>query len=144
MYCAIYRSYNALVTDIPIGTKGEFKLVVTPELCIDFLGVEGARVFGTPWMIWYMELTARDSVKVFLGEGVDTVGTHVSVGHLAATPLGMEVTFHSEVIGREERRIRFRVQAFDSHEKIGEGFHERGIINIERFASRVQAKAART
>jgi fluoroacetyl-CoA thioesterase len=130
------------VPDIPIGTKGEFKLLVTPELCIDFLGVEGARVFGTPWMIWYMELTARDSVKALLGDGFDTVGTHVSVRHLAATPLGMEVTFRSEVIGGAERRIRFRVQAFDSQEKIGEGFHERGIVNVERFAARVQAKSS--
>jgi predicted thioesterase len=141
---AIIASYNALVTDIPIGTKGEFKLVVTPELCIDFLGVESARVFGTPWMIWYMELTARDSVKELLGDGMDTVGTHVSVRHLAATPLGMEVTFHSEVIGVEERRIRFRVQAFDAQEKIGEGFHERGVVNVERFAARVQAKLSKT
>src|SRR5450755_2238683 len=86
-------AYNVCVLNIPIGTKGEFKLLVTPELCIDFLGIDGARVFGTPWMIWYMELTARDSVKALLGDGVDTVGTHVDVHHLAATPLGMEVTF---------------------------------------------------
>jgi len=54
----------------------------------------------------------------------------------------MEVTFRSEVIGGAERRIRFRVQAFDSQEKIGEGFHERGIVNVERFAARVQAKSS--
>ncbi|HME09074.1 MAG TPA: thioesterase family protein [Bryobacteraceae bacterium] len=128
--------------NIPIGTKGESKLLVTPELCINFLGVDSGRVFGTPWLIWHMELTARDSIKTLLGEGFDTVGTHVDVRHLAATPLGMEVTFHSEVIGVEERRIRFKVEAFDAREKIGEGLHERGVIHIERFASRVEAKAA--
>ena len=128
--------------NIPIGTKGESKLLVTPELCINFLGIDSGRVFGTPWLIWHMELTARDSVKELLGAGLDTVGTHVDVRHLAATPLGMEVSFRTEVIGVEGRRLRFKVEAFDAKEKVGEGFHERGIIQIDRFASRVQAKAA--
>jgi len=135
-------AYNSCVQNVPIGTKGESKLLVTPELCINFLGVESGRVFGTPWLIWHMELTARDSVKALLGDTLDTVGTHVDVRHLAATPLGMEVTFRTEVIGVAERHLRFKVEAFDAKEKVGEGFHERGIIQIDRFASRVQAKAA--
>ena len=79
-------AYNGCVPNIPIGTKGESKLLVTPELCINFLGIDSGRVFGTPWLIWHMELTARDSVKALLGAGLDTVGTHVDVRHLAATP----------------------------------------------------------
>jgi fluoroacetyl-CoA thioesterase len=130
------------VPNIPVGTKGESKLLITPELCINFLGVDGGRVLGTPWLIWHMELTARDSVKALLADGFDTVGTHVDVRHLAATPLGMEVTFRSEVIEAEDRRIRFRVEAFDNKEKVGEGLHERGVIQVERFAARVRAKAA--
>ncbi len=127
---------------IPIGTKGESKLVVTREIAINFLGAEGARVLGTPYLIAQLEFTARDSVLPFLEKGFDTVGARVDVRHLAATPLGMEVRFESELIAVEERRLMFRVRAFDQKELISEGTHERGIINIERFAARVQAKAA--
>lgn len=127
---------------IPIGTKGESKLRVTPDIAIDFLGAEGARVLGTPYLITHLEFTARNSVLPFLDKGYDTVGARVDVKHLAATPLGMEVRFESELIAVEERRLTFRVRAFDEKELISEGTHERGIINIERFAARVQAKAA--
>jgi fluoroacetyl-CoA thioesterase len=130
------------VANIPVGTKGESKLRVTPEIAVDFLGVDGARVLGTPYLISQLEFTARDSVLPFLEKGFDTVGARVDVRHLAATPLGMEVTFQSELIEVEDRRLRFRVQAFDEKEMISEGTHERGIINVERFAARVQAKAA--
>lgn len=130
------------MANIPIGTKGESKLRVTPEIAVDFLGADGARVLGTPYLISQLEFTARNSVLPFLEKGFDTVGARVDVRHLAATPLGMEVTFQSELIEVEDRRLRFRVQAFDEKEMISEGTHERGIINVERFAARVQAKAA--
>lgn len=130
------------MANIPIGIKGETKLLVTPDIAISFLGVEGARVLGTPYLISNLEFTARNSVLPYLDQGFDTVGARVDVRHLAATPLGMEVTFQSELIEVEERRLRFHVKAFDEKELISEGTHERGIINIERFALRVQAKAA--
>ena len=130
------------MANIPVGTKGESKLRVTPEIAVDFLGADGARVLGTPYLISQLEFTARNSVLPFLEKGFDTVGARVDVRHLAATPLGMEVTFQSELIEVEDRRLRFRVQAFDEKEMISEGTHERGIINVERFAARVQAKAA--
>ena len=93
-------------------------------------------------MISQLEFTARNSVLPFLDKGFDTVGARVDVRHLAATPLGMEVTFESEVIGVEDRRLQFRVRAFDEKEMISEGTHERAIVNVERFAARVQLKAA--
>jgi predicted thioesterase len=128
------------VANIPIGTKGESSLVVTPEVAISFLGVDSARVLGTPFLIWHLELTARNSVKPFLDEGYDTVGARVDVRHLAATPLGMRVTFRSELTGIEDRRLLFRVEAFDEKDKISEGTHERAIIQVAKFAARVQAK----
>ena len=70
------------------------------------------------------------------------MGARVDVRHLAATPLGMEVTFQSELVAVDERRLTFHVRAFDEKELISEGRHERGLINVERFAARVQAKAA--
>ena len=128
------------MANIPIGTKGEQKLLVTSENAINFLGVEGARVLSTPHMIGYMERTCRDTVLPLLDAGYDTVGTHVNIAHLAAAPMGMAVTFQAEVTGVLERRIQFRVEAWDEKEKIGEGTHERAIINIAKFATRLAQK----
>ena len=127
---------------IPVGTKGEQKLLVTSEVAISFLGVEGARVLSTPHMIGFMERTCRDTVFPLLDPGHDTVGTHVNVAHLAAAPLGMSVTFTAEVLSATDRRIQFRVEAFDEKEKIGEGTHERAIINIAKFTTKMAQKKA--
>lgn len=128
------------MANIPTGAKGEQKLLVTSENAINFLGVEGARVLSTPHMIGYMERTCRDVVLPLLDQGYDTVGTHVNVHHLAAAPLGMSVTFRAEVTGVQEKRVQFRVEAWDEKEKIGEGTHERAIINVAKFATRLAAK----
>jgi predicted thioesterase len=72
--------------------------------------------------------------------GYDTVGTHVNVAHLGASPIGMSVTFTAEVIRVDGRRVEFRVEARDEKEKIGEGTHERAIINIAKFATRLAEK----
>ncbi len=125
---------------IPIGPKHDEKVLVTSEDAIDFLGMESARVLSTPHLIGYLEMTARNSVKPLLEAGYDTVGTQVTVSHLAATPIGMSVTLRSEVISAGERRVTFKVEAFDEREKIGEGTHERAIVNVARFATKLAAK----
>ena len=125
---------------IAIGTKGEEKRLVTNENAISFLGNEGARVLSTPHMIGLMEWTCRNTVKPLLDEGFDTVGTHVNVAHLGAAPIGMTVTFTAEVIEVSERRVTFRVEAVDEKGKIGEGTHERAIINVAKFAARMAEK----
>lgn len=125
---------------IPIGAKGEYKTMVTTDIAIDFLGREDARVLATPWLIMLLEMTCRNLIKEHVEPGFDSVGTHVDVKHLAATPLGMRVTFHAEVVNVDERRVNCRVEAFDEREKIAEGTHERFVINVERFAGRIQAK----
>jgi fluoroacetyl-CoA thioesterase len=129
------------VTNIPIGTKGELSILVGDDNAISFLGVDGARVLGTPYLIYFLEMAARNSVKPFLEEGFDTVGTRVDVRHLAATPIGMHVTFKSELTAIEDRRLSFKVEAFDDDEKVGEGSHERAVVNVRKFAARVQAKS---
>lgn len=128
------------MANIPIGTKGEFQLLVTTEVAISFLGTEGARVLSTPHMIGFMEMTCRNTVLPLLDAGHDTVGTHVNVAHLAASPIGMSVTFTAEVIRVDGRRVEFRVEARDEKEKIGEGTHERAIINIAKFVTRLAEK----
>jgi len=128
------------MANIPIGTRGEQKHLVTSENAISFLGMEGARVLSTPRMIGLMEWTCRETVFPLLDSGYDTVGTHVNVAHLAATPIGMTVTFTAEIIGVTDRRVQFRVAAFDEKEKVGEGTHERAIINVAKFATRLAEK----
>src|SRR5271157_3866045 len=108
------------MANIPIGTTGEEKLLVTSEVAINFLGMDEARVLSTPHMIGYMERTCRNTVLPLLEPGYDTVGTHVNVTHLAAAPIGAAVTFRAEIIGVEGRRVQFRVEARDEKEKIGE------------------------
>jgi predicted thioesterase len=126
--------------NIPIGARGEDKLLVTSESAITFLGMEGPRVLSTPHMIGHMELTCRDAVLPLLDAGFDTVGTPVDVYHLAAAPIGAVVTFTAEVIAVNDRRIQFRVEAWDEKEKIGEGTHERAIVNVAKFATRLAEK----
>ena len=128
------------MANIPIGARGEQKLLVTSECNITFMGVEGPRVLSTPHMIGYMERTSRDAVLPLLDAGFDTVGTHVDVYHLAAAPVGAVVTFTAEVVAVDGRRIQFRVEAWDEQEKIGEGTHERAIINVAKFATRLAEK----
>ena len=125
---------------IPIGTRGEEKRLVTNENAISFLENEGARVLSTPHMIGLMEWTCRNTVKPLLDEGFDTVGTHVNVAHLGAAPIGMTVTFTAEVIAATDRRVTFRVEASDEKSKIGEGTHERAIINVAKFAAKMAQK----
>ncbi len=127
---------------ISTGVRREEKITVTDEVAITFLGVEGARVLSTPQMIGHMEITCRNLVLPMLDPGHDTVGTHVNVYHLAAAPLGMEVTFRAEIVSVDGRKVHFKVEAFDTKEKIGEGTHERTVIDVQRFTAKMKAKFA--
>ena len=97
-------------------------------------------MLSTPHLIGHLEMTARNSVKPLLEPGHDTVGTQVNVAHLAASPIGMNVSFRSEVISADDRRINFKVEAFDEKEKIAEGTHERFIVDVARFARHLKEK----
>jgi len=130
------------MAEIPVGTRGERQVLVTSEVAISFMGAEGARVLATPHMIMLMERTCRETVLPLLDPGHDTVGTRVNVAHLAATPIGMMVNFSCEVLAVNDRRITFRVEARDERDKIGEGTHERAIVNVARFATRMAEKKA--
>jgi len=129
--------------NIPIGAQREENLLVTGDVAISFLGLEDARVLSTPHLIGFLEMTTRNLIKEHLPPGQDSVGTVVNVQHLAATPIGMHVRLRAEVLAVEGRRVSCRVEAWDEREKVGEGTHERFVIDIERFAARVQAKLAR-
>jgi fluoroacetyl-CoA thioesterase len=126
--------------DIPVGTTFSSVREVTDANAISFLGDENARVLATPWLILYLEMTARDAVKPYLSDGEDTVGTQVNVRHLAATPIGCQARFAAEVLTVDGRRVQFRVEAWDEQGKIAEGTHERAVIRIREFAKRMAAK----
>ena len=128
------------MASIPVGLKHEFRRRVTDEIAVDFLGLEAARVLGTPFLIMQLEMASRNAVLPALDPGYDSVGTEVNVRHLAATPMGMEVTFRSEVISVDDRKVRFKVEAFDEKEPVADGTHERFVINVERFAKRLEQK----
>ena len=128
--------------NVVIGTKAEKLVLVTAENAISFLGAEGPRVLATPNMIGLMERACRDVVLPQLEPGYDTVGTHVDVFHLAAAPIGATVKITAEIIAMEERRVEFRVEAWDEKEKIGEGTHQRAIVNVAKFAARMAEKQA--
>ena len=130
------------MANIQVGTTHEEKLLVTHDVAIDFLGVEGGRVLSTPNAILGLERASRNAVFPLLDPGYDTVGTHVNVYHLAATPVGMTVTFRAEIVSVNERRVNFKVEAFDEKEKIAEGTHQRAIVNVVRFSAKVQEKKA--
>ncbi|NWF83729.1 MAG: thioesterase family protein [Bryobacteraceae bacterium] len=127
---------------IPTGIAGSYSLLVTPEVAIDFLASDEARVLATPFLIGYMELTARNAIRPFLDDNEDSVGTTVNIRHLAATPVGMSVHFKAEVTAVEGRRVAFRVEARDETELIGEGTHERFVIDVPRFVAKLAAKRA--
>ena len=97
-------------------------------------------VLSTPRMIGFMEGTAHDTIKSFLEKGQGSVGMSVNIRHLAATPVGMEVRFRAELLEVDRRRLRFKVEAWDAVDKIGEGEHERFIIDHDRFNERLEEK----
>ncbi|MEK7407342.1 MAG: thioesterase family protein [Acidobacteriota bacterium] len=129
------------MAQIPIGSARQQELVVNDEVAIRFIGLEAARVLSTPHLIMLLEMTCRNLLIDFLEPGHDSVGTIVEVRHLAATPIGMRVTARAEIVAVEGRRVDFRVEAHDEREKVAEGAHQRFIVNVERFAARIQDKA---
>jgi predicted thioesterase len=126
--------------NIRVGAKQEQRLLVTADVAINFLGLENARVLSTPELIRYMESTSRNTVLPFLEAGYDTVGTMVAMSHLAAAPIGSVITFASEITAVHDQRVEFHVTVRNEQEMIGEGTHERTIINVAKFAARLADK----
>jgi len=122
---------------LTIGMRGEATTTVVHENTAAAVGAGGVEVFGTPMMIALMENAAWRAVADTLDEGQVTVGTHVNVSHLAATPLGQTVRAAAELIAIDGRRLTFRVEAFDEQQKIGEGQHERFIVHLQRFLQKI-------
>ena len=127
---------------IPVGAKGSFVLVVTPDhLANRFKDAMLPPVLATPIMIMMMENAALNAIKPYLDASESAVGTRVDVTHLAATPVGRTVNANAEVTKVDGKRIEFRIEASDGMEKIGTGRHERVVIDLAKFSERLKAKS---
>lgn len=126
--------------EILVGTKAKINKVVSNSDTALALGSGGVNVFSTPSMIALMENAALEAIRPFLEDGFDSVGTKISVSHLSATPVGMGVYAEAEVTEVERKKVILSVKAFDEAGLIGEGTHERFIINLEKFIEKANSK----
>ncbi len=127
-------------SELKPGIKGEATIQVTPEMTANRIATGVVEVYATPQMIALMEKASSEAVQPYLEVGQSTVGTLVNVTHIAATPIGQTVRARAELVEVDGRRLVFAVAAYDELEKIGEGRHERFIIDESRFLNRVARK----
>ncbi len=122
------------------GIKGRQDDVVTEDKLAKNVGSGLVRVYATAMMIALTEKAAVLSVEPFLEEGQGTVGTLVNMSHVSATPLGMKVWAETELVEIDRRKLTFKVAAYDERGLIGEGTHERFIIDNRRFQEKAESK----
>jgi predicted thioesterase len=125
---------------IPVGATATNTIEVVREMTVAHFHDDMPEVFGTPIMIYHMEVVAADAINQYLPEGWVSVGVVVNVRHLAATPVGMKVTINAEVIATDDNTITFKVEAYDAVDKIGEGTHVRAPVQMDRFLKRMKSK----
>ena len=125
------------------GLAGRTELVVAEEHTAPRVGSGKVRVLATPVMINLFEAAALDAVDQHLPVGYQSLGTVLNVRHIAATPVGMKVSAVARIIKVEGRTVHLAVEAWDETELIGDGLHERVVVNVEKFSLRVEKKIAR-
>ncbi len=128
------------MAEITPGLKGEWRLTVGPEHTAHHTGHTGVHVFSTPQLVLAMEMACTDALAGHIPPGMNHVGVRNDMTHLAATPVGLPVVATAELIQVDGRRLTFRVEAHDNVEKIGEGEHERVVVDWERFEQRLEQK----
>ena len=128
------------MAELKPGITGSAQDTVTEERTAASMGSGGLRVYATPRMTAMMEYTAWASVEPYIEDGMGTVGTRLEISHVAASPVGAEISYESELTEVDRRRLVFSVRAFDDAGLIGEGIHERFIIDNAKFMSRAESK----
>jgi fluoroacetyl-CoA thioesterase len=126
--------------DIPVGAKGHAELMVGEEHTAPRIGSGKVHVLATPVMINLIEAAALSAIEHLLDSGSQSLGTHLDVHHIAATPVGMKVVASAHVTRVDGRKVYFRVEAKDEKDVIGHGSHERVVVNVAKFDQRVQKK----
>ena len=131
------------LTALKEGLTGSAKITVGEEHTAPRVGSGLVHVLATPVMINLMEAAALQAIEALLPPGHQSLGTHLDVGHYAATPVGMDLRATAVVTRIEGRTVEFRVEASDDKERVGDGRHTRVVVNVERFDARVQRKLDR-
>ncbi len=126
--------------EFTIGLRGEATASVDSSNTAKTMGSGELEVFATPSMIALMEKASTNALAEDMPGDSSSVGTMISVKHMAATPVGMKVTAKAELVEVDGKRLVFWVEAFDETDKIGEGKHERFVINKERFMTKTNGK----
>lgn len=129
--------------NLHVGMKFKSSVTVEEKDTAAAFGSGNILVFSTPMMIGLMENASLSAVDPHLPEGYQTVGIHLDVKHLAATPVGMDAWAEAELLEIDGKKLKFKVVAYDEMDKIGEGTHSRFIINSESFLEATQKKANR-
>jgi len=127
--------------DIAVGMQAQTDIVVGTRDTAHHVGSGRIKVLATPVLIMLFEEAALKAIEDFLPSGYQTVGTRLGVSHIAATPVGMRVVAFAKVSNVDGRKVTFDVWAEDESERIGEGIHERIVVELERFDKRVSLKA---
>ena len=125
------------------GLVGSTEIVVGTRDTAPHVGSGKIKVLATPVMVGLMEEASLNAVEGLLPQGYQTVGTRLDITHVAATPVGLHVTARAELVKIDGRRLTFRIWADDERDRIGEGTHERIIVEVARFDARAQEKAPR-
>ncbi|MBP3895668.1 MAG: thioesterase family protein [Mogibacterium sp.] len=128
------------MAELKVGMKFTREVEVVHELTADAVHSGGLPVFATPMMIGLMENASWSLAEECMEEGYSTVGTLVNVKHISATPVGATVRAETELTEIDGRRLVFKVAAYDDKGLIGEGTHERFIINTDKFMNKTNAK----
>jgi len=127
--------------EITPGISATTEIVVGTRDTAHHIGSGKIKVLATPVMVMLLEEAALKAVEELLPTGMQTVGTRLDISHIAATPVGMRVVASAEVIEVDSRKLTFKVWAEDDNERIGEGTHERIIVDLARFDSRIDQKS---
>lgn len=122
------------------GLKATQEETVTEKNTALAYGSGGVAVYATPAMIGLMENAALSAVDPLLPQGLSTVGTELNIKHLSATPVGMRVKATAELTKVDRKRLVFKVVAYDEKELIGEGTHERYVIDLAKFLAKTNEK----
>ncbi len=129
-----------MTENLAAGLKGRADLLVDEQVSAKAVGSGTLSVFATPMMVALMEQAAYQSVMAYLPEDCATVGTRMEIRHLSATPMGMQVYAESTLSEVDGRRLVFSVVAYDEAGKIGEGIHERFVVETDKFLAKAAGK----
>ena len=126
--------------EITVGLKGQASTLVEREDTAQEVGSGSLLVYASPCMVALMEGAACDAIEDYLPEDKTSVGTMLNISHLAATPVGLEVRAEAEVTAVEGSKLTFQISAYDESGLIGEGTHQRVIVNTQRFLDKAYDK----